>query len=894
MLEDLKAAKARDGPSRSTRSQTGSAGLKQSTDSSSSTREPITGRLKKKMSTAKDAPDLDTPSCKVTVSDGAVSLSTIGRCDDGSDDSLVSRKVAEAAVLQGIGRMKAIEPVTLSVALKAGETAQRFSFSRSWTPPRTVLHLSSGQLALVNVTYLVADGELTCEDLLIGLPVLQHLHVDTRTLLENNRAELDGSDCSNIGHRTMENRHGTVSRMMIARLNRTREVNSASSTENGEPSPERPRVNYYSARNEEDPLPDPSLIGLVDSDEQTDIEKALEVMKQSAADAGLPVDSQEELNQIVDDHKNIFRIGFSSGPPARFPPLKVDLTSDAKPVKVRLRNYSQEQREFLSGFVKKLIDHGMAYANPTSPWACAPLLVPKSGPSKFRFTVDLRPVNKYTVKHQYPMPNLEHELTKVATSRYYATFDFSHGYWQLELEQKSQVLQSFITPDGIYSPTRVLHGTTNAVTHLQSSLAAVLPPELRRQLLCWLDDALIHDATISGLLKSIRRFFALCVKYNLKLHPAKCQLFSKSIRWCGRLISPAGVRYDPAHLNGLLSMQLPTTGEHLQQFLCALQWVRNGIPKFSELVQPLHNFMESVYTRAGKRTKRAVARLRLSTLGWDHVHTKAFEACKNALSRQVTLSHRDFSKRLCVYTDASDTIWSAILTQVPFTDLKLPAMEQRHEPLAFLSGRFNKKQLGWSTLEKEAYAVLASLSRSHWITATPSGFDLYTDQNNLVFLFDPLYVVPDRSQTSLRKVLRWAVRLSVYNYTCFHIKGADNLWADLLGRWSAPVTVRRLVQIPELPSSASPEFEWPTVTTLVTAQQEFKDERPANLVLKDDAWRNPSGAIRIPDSASDIQLRLCIIAHTEPSGHRGRDTTIKVLRGSFFWSTLTADRPNLC
>lgn len=34
-----------------------------------------------------------------------------------------------------------------------------------------------------------------------------------------------------------------------------------------------------------------------------------------------------------------------------------------------------------------------------------------------------------------------------------------------------------------------------------------------------------------------------------------------------------------------------------------------------------------------------------------------------------------------------------------------------------------------------------------------------------------------------------------------HIKGKNNVWADLLGRWSASGTVRRLVGIPDLLSS---------------------------------------------------------------------------------------------
>jgi len=58
--------------------------------------------------------------------------------------------------------------------------------------------------------------------------------------------------------------------------------------------------------------------------------------------------------------------------------------------------------------------------------------------------------------------------------------------------------------------------------------------------------------------------------------------------------------------------------------------------------------------------------------------------------------------------------------------------------------------MGWSILEKEAYAVLAILQRMHWLVPTSSGFDLYTDHNNLIFLFDPLSIVPDLAQTSCR------------------------------------------------------------------------------------------------------------------------------------------------
>lgn len=74
-------------------------------------------------------------------------------------------------------------------------------------------------MALINITYLLADDELACEELLIGRPVLKDLQIDSISLLENNRAILDGADCSHVGNPTAANQGGYVQRIMVERCN---------------------------------------------------------------------------------------------------------------------------------------------------------------------------------------------------------------------------------------------------------------------------------------------------------------------------------------------------------------------------------------------------------------------------------------------------------------------------------------------------------------------------------------------------------------------------------------------------------------------------------------------------------------------------------------------------
>jgi RNase H-like domain found in reverse transcriptase len=159
-------------------------------------------------------------------------------------------------------------------------------------------------------------------------------------------------------------------------------------------------------------------------------------------------------------------------------------------------------------------------------------------------------------------------------------------------------------------------------------------------------------------------------------------------------------------------MGLPNSDSDLQQFVCAMNWMRTGLPNYSVMIAPLHALIEAAYGRAGgKRTKNAVSKVMLCDVGWSAEHEKCFRLCQSALENLVTLAHVTPQKRICMYTDASSDFWSSITTQVPPEDLYLSPAEQRHEPLAFLSGSFTGAMYRWSILEKEAYAILASCER---------------------------------------------------------------------------------------------------------------------------------------------------------------------------------------
>jgi hypothetical protein len=163
---------------------------------------------------------------------------------------------------------------------------------------------------------------------------------------------------------------------------------------------------------------------------------------------------------------------------------------------------------------------------------------------QYCMTVDLRVPNASTKSTAWPMPNLQDELHDFHGSEVFVTLDFCQGYRQISLHKNSQDCQSFITPEGVYTPTRVLHETRNDTQHLQSVLV-VMMDDIKSNIKVWLDDCLLHTTTEDDLLATLNFFFRQCQEHELKLQASKCVLLATTVRYCGRLKTKDGVRFDP-------------------------------------------------------------------------------------------------------------------------------------------------------------------------------------------------------------------------------------------------------------------------------------------------------------------------------------------------------------
>ena len=378
----------------------------------------------------------------------------------------------------------------------------------------------------------------------------------------------------------------------------------------------------------------------------------------------------------------------------------------------------------------------------------------------------------------------------------------------------------------------------------------------------------------------------------------------------------------------------PTTAADLQQFISAANWMRDHLPNFSAVFKPLLDALQVAFASSSskKRSKRAAAKIPLQLSSSE---LEAFAAAKDLLQSAATLVYPDPEKVIHVFTDASSLAWGALITQVPVSDMSKPVEQRSHKPVSFLSGVFRGAALNWSIVDKECFALVATLQKfRHLLLAVL--FYVFVDHRNLVYLFNPHRTC---SVPTAARLERWGVILNGFNYVIEYIPGELNLCADMLSRQftaeesCGPSIIRNLeavrsptvanqlslarTSVPALvdpailsrkrtstsPTLPSPPLNtddtvWPDLETIKASQQKYFVANGAKAQgtwnSTDELWKYESTRLVIPLEDELLITRLLILAHFSYSGHRGIKSTFQRLKRCFFWPKMMKSVEHFC
>ena len=442
---------------------------------------------------------------------------------------------------------------------------------------------------------------------------------------------------------------------------------------------------------------------------------------------------------------------------------------------------------------------------------------------------------------------------------------------------------SIQTPLGIYSTRRILHGGTDSKNQIHNMLQL-------------LDDFLLHGKSEKDVIDDIEHFFSICHEIGLKINAEKTSLFVREVKFCGRIIDEHGIRFEPRNLDALMTMQEPRSSVELQQLLCATNWMRNAFPNYSKVVAPLHQLMETIYSLAKSHTKRAVRRSRLDEL-WGGEHSEPFEMVKNQLAATVKLSHPNPNCRLCLFTDAFNSHWASILTQTPSKLRFKPIDGQQLEPLCFLPGTFTGSSMNWSVPEKGGCAVVESMGRLNYLVSGRVIY-IFTDNANLVYLYNPYGRNPSIPIHTASKLTRWALKLNAYRFVIEHLPGVRKVWADMLTRWavqprSASKSTNQLklqcLMVATINPRVDDKMDWPKLSEVAKAQRIYKEAIPTEFSKRNGVIKSKKSVIWVPAENETLKLRIIIATHCGMGGHRAVSPTKATVEKYLWWKDMNND-----
>lgn len=431
----------------------------------------------------------------------------------------------------------------------------------------------------------------------------------------------------------------------------------------------------------------------------------------------------------------------------------------------------------------------------TSPWS-SPVVLVKKRDGAWRFCIDFRKVNAATHRDAYPLPRIDETLDSLANAVLFTTLDLASGYWQVELDESSKEKTAFSTSAGHYEFNVMPFGLTNAPATFQRLMECVLAGLSPAQCLIYLDDIIVYGTSFEDHLEHLENVLTKLGEAGLKLKPTKCHFAQQQVQYLGYLISEDGVAVDPSKVEAVTSYPQPTDVKELRGFLGLANYYRRFVQGFASIAKPL-------YQLTSKNAKG---------FDWTPQCQQAFDQLKQLLVSPPILAYPRFEIPFVVHTDASDHAIGGVLSQI---------QDGKERVIAYFSRQLGKAQRNYSTIEREALAVVSAI-QEFYPYLYGFHFDLYTDHNPLV----SLKTVKDYGG----RVSRWLLLLQQFQFTVKYKPGGSNGNADGLSRRPPPVENKTLPTKTE-EESATTEGE-PEIVALV------QDPEPGSLHLLSQAQAN--------------------------------------------------------
>lgn len=265
----------------------------------------------------------------------------------------------------------------------------------------------------------------------------------------------------------------------------------------------------------------------------------------------------------------------------------------------------------------------------------------------------------------------------------------------------------------------------------------------------FIDDVLVfgsskeeHDIRLRAVLDRLK-------KNGLTINEAKCEFGQSMVVFMGHQLSANGILPTNEKVSAIQSFRRPQTASEMRRFLGLVNYVGKFIPNLSTLTAPLRDMIV-------KGVK----------FHWSREAKVSFNEVKRAMSNPNHLAFYSPRYKTTLIIDASDHGLGAVLLQTN---------NSKTRPVSYASKSLSKTEKNYSTLDKEALAIVWATERFE-MYLRGLDFSILTDHKPLIHIFS-------ESSCPNKRQERWVLRMQSYRYSVEYVPGEVNI-ADPLSRLS--------------------------------------------------------------------------------------------------------------
>ena len=197
--------------------------------------------------------------------------------------------------------------------------------------------------------------------------------------------------------------------------------------------------------------------------------------------------------------------------PKGIPPLRalthsIPLLPGAQPFRLKPYRYTPFQKDEIEKQVTHLLQSGMIQQS-SSPFASPALLVKKKT-GDWKLCVDYRKLNAYTVKNKYPLPIIEELFEELHGANWFTTLDLRSDFHQILVHPDDRFKIAFQTHHGRFEYIVMPYGLTRASATFQAIMNHILAPLLRKCVMVFIDDILIHRRPMLNIFFMLNKCFS--------------------------------------------------------------------------------------------------------------------------------------------------------------------------------------------------------------------------------------------------------------------------------------------------------------------------------------------------------------------------------------------------